>query len=261
MHHYLSKIIDTKRKEMETRLKMLENAYHTNMTGKNKFSACLKNPHLSVIAEIKRRSPSVGDINSIINPIDLAKEYCQGGANAISVLTDVSFGGTLEDLKSITNAIKNEYSDMSFLRKDFIIHPLQIFESYLAGASAVLLIVKILGKELENFLAEAQRMGMEALVEVHDLNELEIALNAGSCIVGVNHRNLDTFEIDMAISKNLRSYIPSNVVTIAESGIQTSRNAQQMYELGYDAILVGEALVRSQNPGKLIQSMKEQYES
>lgn len=221
------------------------------------FSAALKGPDLSVIAEVKRRSPSLGEIRQINDPAELALKYCQGGASAISVLTDAkSFGGSLLDMRQVAHAVEWQYPNVSVLRKDFIIHPLQLAEAVFAGANAVLLIVHAVGKNLKFLLQEAKRLGLEVLTEVHDFAELELALEAEAPIIGINHRNLTTFEIDLDISEILRPLIPPHILTVAESGIHQSAQAKHMRELGFDAILVGEALVRSNDPSKLIKFMQ-----
>lgn len=221
------------------------------------FAQALKSKPLSVIAEVKRRSPSVGVIQARLDPVTLALKYCKGGAAAISVLTDaVGFGGSLEDLHAIAIALKQHYPHVPILRKDFILHPLQLAEAVYAGASAVLLIVSIVGKDLPLLLKEASRLGLETLTEVHNISELELALEAGSPIIGINHRNLKTFEMDMSLSETLRSKIPPHIITVAESGIHEVVQAQHLYALDYDAILVGEALVKSHNPVSLLQQMR-----
>lgn len=263
--HYLDKIImhtkqGVERLVHETKtdpghhLNQILNQMHMPSTH---FSAALKGPNLAVIGEVKRRSPTCGEIERIHDPAELALKYCQGGASAISVLTDAkSFGGSLIDMSQVTHAIELQYPNVSVLRKDFIIHPLQLAEAVSAGANAVLLIVHAVGKNLIFLLQEAKRLGLEVLTEVHDLADLELALEAEAPIIGINHRNLTTFEIDLSISATLRPLIPPHIITVAESGIHQPMQAKQMRELGFDAILVGEALVRSKDPSKLIQLMR-----
>lgn len=223
----------------------------------NHFSTALKGSTLSIIGEVKRRSPTCGEIRSIEDPSDLALKYCCGGASAISVLTDAKgFGGSLDDLSQVSQKLKSEYPTVSVLRKDFILHPLQLAEAVLVGANAVLLIVNVVGKNLKFLLQEARRLGLEVLTEVHNLPELELALEAEASIIGINHRNLSTFKIDLGLSEILRPLIPSHIITVAESGIHHPKQAKQMRELAFDAILVGEALVRSKDPSDLIKQMK-----
>jgi indole-3-glycerol phosphate synthase len=264
--NYLEDILHFKKQEVETRLKELEKnpshpLHHLLEKGKpcsHLFSKALKQHSLSIIAEVKRHSPSLGKIHEIQDPMALALRYCQGGASAISVLTDpYAFKGSLEDLKVISEMLSKKYPSIPTLRKDFIIHPIQLAEAALAGASAALLIACILKEKLKFFIEEASRLGLETLTEVHDLEDLEYALNAKAPIIGVNHRNLKTFEIDLTLSKELKPLIPSSVITVAESGIHTPAAAEQMHLRGYDAILVGEALVRSEDPSQLLTSMKQ----
>lgn len=236
---YLKKIAAYKQEEVANLLRK-----------KKRFSAALKK--FAVIGEVKRRSPSRGVIGEIDDPVALAKKYIQGGAGAISVLTDgPSFGGCLEDLQRVSAGI-----EAPTLRKDFILHPLQLAEAATAGASAVLLIARLVGKELKSLMTTAELLGLETLTEIHDEEDLQLALEAGAPIIGVNHRNLETFAIDLSISDRLKPLIPAGVITVAESGIHTPEQAKRMRELGYDAILVGEALVKAENPARLIAAMR-----
>lgn len=221
------------------------------------FKRALTAPGLSIIAEIKRRSPSKGIIRSVSDPIALAHEYCKGGASAISVLTDFSkFGGSLDELKNVTAGIKMTYPHVATLMKEFIVDPLQLAQAVMTGAHAVLLIVAALGDKVHLFIEQASRLGLETLVEVHTVNELELALEAGATMIGVNHRNLKTFETNVDLSEKLRPLIPSYVVAVAESGLKNENDAKRMKNLGFDAILVGEALMRSKDPASLIRQMK-----
>jgi anthranilate phosphoribosyltransferase len=244
--NYLDRILTKKREHVE---QLLQNKDH-------RFAHALKQPHLAVIAEIKRRSPSRGKLHAIEDPVLLALEYCKGGASAISVLTDEHFEGTLEDLKRVAQALATAYPHVPILRKDFIVHPMQLLESKIAGASAVLLIANVLGNDLKSFILEAERLGLETLTEVHDAEDLALAIEAGAPIIGINHRNLSTFEIDLSSSPVLRPLIPSSIVAVAESGIVTAQDAYAMHALHYDAILVGEALVTSADPKQLIMQMQ-----
>jgi indole-3-glycerol phosphate synthase len=262
---YLDKILIHKKQEIEWLIHETKiNPQHhlnliSNQTHKPRahFSAALKGSNLSVIGELKRRSPTCGEIGRIDDPTKLALKYCQGGASAISVLSDAQgFGGSLSDIRQVADSLKIQYPNVSVLRKDFIIHPIQLAEAVFAGAHAVLLIAQAVRKNLKHLIKEAERLGLEVLTEVHDLGDLELALEAEASIIGINHRNLITFEIDLSISRTLRPLIPPHIITIAESGIQHPMQAKQMRELGFDAILVGEALVRSKDPAKLIQLMQ-----
>lgn len=227
----LEQILDRKREEVAALKKQ------------KSFRAALKEKKVAVIAEIKRRSPSKGEIASIPDPVALAKEYIEGGAAAISVLTDKEgFGGSLDDLR----AIRRAFPDFPLLRKDFIVDLLQIEESARAGASAVLLIVKVLGSKTAAFIEKAKQMGLDALVEVHDEDELKVAIDAGADIIGINNRNLSTFAVDMLTCQRLAPLIPDSIVKVAESGLTGPIS-------NFDAVLIGEALVKSSDRKKLIQ--------
>ncbi len=200
--NYLDKILIDKQKEVDLLIKVTQTdpndplnwILSQNRTAPKHFSTALTGPDLAVIGEVKRRSPTCGEIRQIDDPVTLALNYCRGGASAISVLTDaVSFGGSLNDLEKVSKALTLHYPMVSVLRKDFIIHPLQLAEAVLAGAHAVLLIACAVGKDLKFLIHEAQRLGLEVLTEVHDATDLELALEAEAQIIGINHRNLTTF--------------------------------------------------------------------
>lgn len=211
----------------------------------------LPNNTLAVIAEIKRKSPSKGHIATLRDPTHIARVYRDGGANAISVLTDLEgFGGTLDDMRLVVNAqnrFKNEYpGPCPVLRKDFIIDEIQLAEAAAAGASAVLLIVSALGEQrAKELLLAAREFGLDALVEVHNEAEVEVAVRIGADIIGVNNRDLNNFDENLGTSLKLASSIPDGVVTIAESGISQCMDAWKFRDAGYNAVLVGEALVRA----------------
>ncbi|HPC83262.1 MAG TPA: indole-3-glycerol-phosphate synthase [Thermoanaerobaculaceae bacterium] len=212
------------------------------------FERALRRPGLSVVAEVKRRSPSAGAIAAIPDPAALARAYAAGGAAAVSVLTEPKqFGGSLADLEVVARAVS-----LPVLRKDFLLDPLQLAEAAEAGASAVLLVVAALGARTGDMLAGCERLGLEALVEVHDEGELEVALGAGARVVGVNSRNLRTFEVDLGVAERLRPRIPAGVVAVAESGVRTPDEARRMREAGYDAVLVGGALAADPDPAGLV---------
>ncbi|MDP2497816.1 MAG: indole-3-glycerol phosphate synthase TrpC [Candidatus Palauibacterales bacterium] len=197
--------------------------------------------HVSVIAEFKRRSPSAGDLAADADPVRVGEAYRRGGAAALSVLTDgPHFGGRLEDLRAAREA-----SGLPVLRKDFIIDPLQVLESRGAGADAVLLIVRALDRAGLGELLEATReLGMDALVEVHDREELEAAVEAGAGVIGVNARDLSTFEIDLERCEELVARVPGDRVAVAESGIGGPDDVARMGRAGADAVLVGSTLMR-----------------
>jgi indole-3-glycerol phosphate synthase len=197
---------------------------------------------LSCIAEIKRRSPSKGDLDPDLQPELVAKEYVAGGAACLSVLTDTDFfGGTPADLAAARQA-----SGLPVLRKDFTVQEADVADARLMGADAILLIVAALDdEELRRCAALADELGLAAIVEVHDEQELGRALAAGSRIVGVNQRDLKTFQVDRERARALAAGIPADVLAVAESGIRDAADARRLADAGYDAILVGEALVRA----------------
>ncbi|HBI22597.1 MAG TPA: indole-3-glycerol phosphate synthase TrpC [Legionella sp.] len=227
----------------------------TRHANAKRFARALRGPTLGVIAEIKRKSPSKGTLALISDPPSLAQAYVAGGAHAISVLTDEPFfAGNLTDLKQVATALRGQPTPV--LRKDFIIDEIQIAESILAGADAILCIVAILGSKTKQILDAAHRMGLEALVEVHSQNELDIALASGAQIIGINNRDLTTFAIDTEQAIRLIDSIPPSIIRVAESGILMPELAQTYYHAGFDAVLIGEALVTSNKPGAFIGACK-----
>ena len=199
---------------------------------------------LAVIAEVKRRSPSRGALSHDLQPDIIARQYQQAGASCISVLTDSEFfGGSTQDLQLARNA-----TNLPVLRKDFTVSLHDICDAKIMSADCVLLIVAALDKvELEQFHSFAQELKLDVLVEVHDEAELELALEIGASIVGVNQRDLKTFEVDQQRAVRMAAKIPSSVLRIAESGVKTRKDAQQLRDAGYHAILVGESLVTADN--------------
>lgn len=244
MKNYLDEIVLRKKNEIELLKKK---------AGDKSFKKALKSSSLNVIAEIKRRSPSKGALADIANPAALAKKYVQGGAAAFSILTDeAGFGGSLSDLAEVAKALPG----VPILRKDFIVDLMQLRETVQAGAGAILLIVAALKQETSLFLQEARKLGLEALVEVHDEEELKIALDAKADIIGVNSRNMANFEIDLEVAVRIGALIPQGIVKVAESGIRNQEDARKMRRAGFDAILVGEALVRSEDPAALLEELR-----
>jgi len=211
-----------------------------------------QNSSLSVIAEVKRSSPSKGSLAPITDPALLASRYVKGGASAISVLTERRrFGGSLEDLDAVRSAV-----NLPILRKDFMVDQYQFLEARAHGADLVLLIVAALSKnQLSDYLALTQELGMHAIVEVHTNEELEIALDNPCEFIGVNSRNLKTLEVDPVGFKELLPRIPHDMVRIAESGISTRSDVEFAVECGANAILVGEALVRAGDPEFAVQHL------
>lgn len=208
---------------------------------------------LSVIAEIKRRSPSAGDIDASLDPVRLARAYEAGGAAAISVLTEPHFfGGSLDDLVAVRAAVT-----IPVLRKDFTRDPAQVWEARAAGADAVLLIVAALDdRGLEACIQAAEDAGVDSVVEAHTLNEVARAVAVGAGIIGVNNRDLDSFTTDLAVAEAVAGAIPDGVVRIAESGVSSIEGARRMAAAGYDAILVGEALVRHGDPASFVDALR-----
>jgi indole-3-glycerol phosphate synthase len=210
-------------------------------------------PGLSVIAEVKRRSPSKGDLADIPDPAALARSYAAGGADAISVLTEERrFGGSLDDLRSVRAAV-----DTPLLRKDFIVSTYQLLEARAAGADLVLLIVAALDDAtLAQLHAEARELGLTVLVEVHDEPEIARALEVGAELVGVNARNLKTLDVDPDTFGRLVGLLPADVVKVAESGITGPDDAARYAAEGADVVLVGEALVRDGDPATAVATMR-----
>ncbi len=213
------------------------------------FFAALKKSGVSLIAECKKASPSKGLMVPNYDPVALAKTYAQSGARAISVLTDGRhFQGSLEHLRDVKEAVK-----VPVLRTDFIFDPYQVYEARVAGADAVLLITAVLSDtDLRELLQLTHKLGMNALVEVHTQAELERILPLQPRIIGVNNRNLQTFEVDFANTARLRALIPEDVAVVGESGLKTVYDVRQMLDIGVDAILVGETLVKSKKAAQTV---------
>jgi indole-3-glycerol phosphate synthase len=216
------------------------------------FIGALRRPGLAVIAEMKQRTPTMGVLAEDYRPADLAHAYTDGGAAAISVLTHMAgFGGRPEHILAARAA-----TDLPILRKDFVTDPYEIAEARATGADAVLLIVAALdSSHLKELLAVARGRGVAALVEVHDEAETQVALEAGAELVGINHRDLRTFAVDLGLTERLRKLIPPGVGVVAESGIRTPDDARRLYEAGADAILVGELVMRAADPAQQIKEL------
>lgn len=208
---------------------------------------------LAVIAEFKRRSPSKGDIDATIEPSVLARQYAQGGAACLSVLTDEPhFGGSATDLRLARAAVT-----VPVLRKDFTVSEHDVLDARIMGADAVLLIVAALSdEELAHLHTTAHDLGLDALVEVHDEDELQRALAVGATLVGVNQRDLHSFEVDTERAVRVAGAIPKGVVAVAESGITGVNDAHRCAAAGYRAVLVGEHLVRAANRAKAVQDLR-----
>lgn len=217
------------------------------------FAQALEGDGLAVIAEIKRRSPSKGDLAPDLVADELAAAYQAGGAACLSVLTDVEFfGGSTDDLRAARRGC-----GLPILRKDFTVDERDVVEARTMGADAVLLIVAALDDdELVRFLARAGELGLDALVEVHDEMELGRALAAGATLVGVNQRDLTTFAVDHDLAARLRPLMPEGVVTVAESGVRGVDDARRLADAGYHAVLVGETLVTSPDPAVAVKELR-----
>jgi indole-3-glycerol phosphate synthase len=216
------------------------------------FVGALRRPGLAVIAEMKQRTPSMGVLAEDYRPAALARAYTLGGAAAISVLTHMAgFGGRPEHV----TAARFE-THLPILRKDFVTDPYEVGEARAAGADAVLLIVAALEPErLAELLQVVRSRGIAAVVEVHDEVEVDVAVTAGARVIGVNNRDLRTFEVDLGLTERLRKAIPPDVVLVSESGIHTKEDARRMREAGADAILVGESLMRAADPAARIREL------
>lgn len=253
----LDTIIAQKRKELQTEKEkfplatlqaQLVNLPHT----KNFHQAIAQSDAINLIAEVKKKSPSKGIIREDFDPVDIAKIYAENGAAAISVLTDVQFfDGRLDYLTAIREVV-----DVPLLRKDFTIDPYHIYQARSAGADAVLLIVAVLTRQqLREYIDIASSLSMATLVEVHTEEELEIALDVGAEIIGINNRDLRTFDTTLETTFRLRESIPSEKVVVSESGIYTRADVESLREAGVNAILVGESLMRSTDIGEHVRNL------
>tara|TARA_R100000027_G_scaffold63770_2_gene56758 strand:- start:5500 stop:6291 length:792 start_codon:yes stop_codon:yes gene_type:complete len=262
MSDKLTEIMAHKRIEIRDRIRPVrdEELARFGARGGNRLRNALRDSEeLAVIAEVKRRSPSAGDISAELDAVEQARRYINGEADGLSILTDEKyFGGTLRDLWDVTDFIRDRNRSTPCLRKDFMVHPIQVLEAAEAGASAILLIVRALSiDELRQLRAAADLAGLDSLYEVHSEGELETALSLDPKIVGVNNRDLSRFVTDLALSEELIPQIPDSIVTVSESGIFTGVDAARAREAGADAILVGEGLVRAEDPAALIREFKE----
>lgn len=216
---------------------------------------------LGVIAEIKRRSPSAGPIAPDKNAEDQARLYLNAGATALSVLTDEPyFGGHLRDLWEVTELIEQHRREVPCLRKDFMLHPVQVVEAAEAGARAILIIMRALTDEQIKPLCDAARLaGLDILFELHDEQDLERSLAFSPKILGVNNRDLSRFETRLEISERLIPQFPKGVVAISESGIKTVQDASRMLDAGARALLIGETLMRAEDPDELMAAFKDPH--
>lgn len=208
------------------------------------FEAALRRDDVALIAEVKRRSPSAGSINEGLDPVALARDYSAGGASAISVLTDGRFfGGSLADLKAIAAV-----ASVPLLRKDFILDEVQLLEARASGASAALLIVRALDHAtLARLIRCAGELDLATLVETHTAHEIDVAVDSGAKIIGVNSRDLDNFVIDRSAAWRLLARVPAELIAVAESGMATAPDVAEAAEAGADAVLIGSALAEARD--------------
>jgi indole-3-glycerol phosphate synthase len=216
------------------------------------FAAALRQPGVSLVAEIKRASPSKGPLRPSLDPVAIALEYEAHGAAAVSVLTDEHyFQGSLDDLRAVRS-----HTALPVLRKDFVLEPYQVYEARAAGADALLLIVSALSdSDLQALYHLATMLGMAALIEVHDEVELEQALECAPAIVGVNNRDLRTFEVNLDTTAHLRHFVPAGVTLVSESGVHSRADVSRLAAIGADAMLIGESLVRADDVGAKIREL------
>lgn len=253
----LDEIVHTKQQEVQQAQERLPledlKARVANYLAERSFRKALtKRGTLSLIAELKRKSPSKGMLRERFDPVSLAQTLQQAGASALSVLTDEAyFGGHLDFLRDA-----KQFTEVPVLRKDFIVDPYQVYESALYQADAVLLIVRILTEEaLIQCMQAADTIGVEPLVEVHSEAELKVALSAGAHVIGMNHRDLKTFQLDLGLAERLVPNVPAGKLIVAESGIRTPEDVARMRQLGVHALLIGEALMTAPDPAAKVQEL------
>jgi indole-3-glycerol phosphate synthase len=248
----LAQIVERKKLELCCRDEGVQRLAETSIANRRDFLKAITNHQPAIIAEIKQASPSKGLLAQQFNPVAIARAYEQGGAAALSVLTDEKhFRGSLADLESARAAVS-----LPALRKDFTIDAYHVHEAAAHGADAILLIAAILTeRQLRDFRELAEQYSMAALVEVHDEEELKPAVASGARLIGVNNRNLHTFEVSLETSLRLAEKIPAAVVKVAESGINTAENIGQLRSAGYQAFLIGEHLMKSGDPAVALRAL------
>lgn len=254
---HLDDILQTKQQEVDAAKDRipydeLKNRTANHLTERNFRKALKQEGRLSMIAELKRKSPSKGMLRERFDPVQLGQSMEKAGAKALSVLTDEQyFGGSLDFLKDV-----KAFTEVPILRKDFIVDPYQVHEAAIAGADAVLLIVRILSDDvLAECMQAVDRLGMEALVEVHSVEDLRGAFAVGAGIIGINHRDLRTFEMQPKLSEELVPMIPATKTIVAESGLSTPEDLKRMKALGVHAVLIGEALMVAPDPGAKVKEL------
>ena len=260
----LSEIMAAKRREIEPRIRPVRDSELSNLGERLKgglsFLDALSNPdELSVIAEIKRKSPSAGNISPTASAVEQAREYVNAQADALSILTDEPyFGGKLQDLWDVNDFLCVHDRNTPTLRKDFMVHPIQVLEALEAGARAILLIVRALDKdELKTLRDAADLAGLTCLYEIHEEAELEKVLPHNPQLLGVNNRDLKAFKTDLAVTERLFPLIPEGIIKVSESGILDPADAWRAREAGADAVLCGEALMRAEDVEDFISEMKD----
>jgi len=253
----LSRIIEKKKEEIDRARKEVSfndmKARAESMYIRSSFKKNIsRKGHVNLIAEIKKSSPSQGIIRADFDPIKIALTYHAAGAAAISVLTDERFfDGRLEYIKMVKERVT-----LPVLRKDFIVDEYQVYESAVAGADAILLIAHILTQEeLDRYLGTAKGLGMDVLVEVHNEEEMDRAIRSNAAIIGINNRDLTSFNVDISVTQRLLHLIPENRVIVSESGISSYEQVMFLKSLGVNAVLVGETLMRAENIGSKIREM------
>lgn len=248
----LGRIVAQKRIEIERRKRQAPPAVVRGSGPRPRFETALAGPAPAVIAEFKRRSPSKGVLAGARSLEETVRDYAANGAAALSILTDGEFfGGRDSDLAAARSA-----AGLPILRKDFTLDVFQIAEARALGADAILLIVAILDHiQLRDLLTAARQSGLDALVEVHDERELDLAIAAGASIIGVNNRDLRTFEVSLETCLRLRPRIPAHCTAVAESGIRTRADVERLAQAGFHALLVGESLLTSGDPGAKLREL------
>jgi indole-3-glycerol phosphate synthase len=248
----LATIVEQKKLDLEVREPDVEKRAERSVAHRRDFLAALTSRQPAVIAEIKKASPSKGVLAEEFDPAAIARLYEQGGAAALSVLTDEKhFQGSLSDLESARRA-----APLPALRKDFTIDPYHVYQAAAYGSDAILLIAAILTeRQMRDFRELADRYRMAALVEVHDEEDLKVAVASGARLIGVNNRNLHTFEVSLDTSLRLADEIPTGIVRVAESGIHSSADVERLRAAGYHAFLVGEHLMRSGDPAGALRAL------
>lgn len=255
----LDEIIEKRKIQLENEkakipLDEMKKLADSTITKTKDFKAALSGDNLSVICEVKKASPSKGLIRPDFQPLKIAMEYESAGANAISCLTEEHyFKGSSEYLREISDNV-----NIPILRKDFIIDEYQIYEARAIGASAILLIAAVLDEEtLLRFYKLASSLSLQSLVEVHNESELQKALNIGAEIIGINNRNLKTFDVDLNTTGKLASLIPDGKLIVSESGIKNNADMKAVHNLGASAVLIGETLMRSDDINKTLKELRE----